>query len=629
MSHDETEESHDIGPAPSYYVNVPLTKIGDQREKLIQRKPVFTEHISQPYQNLGPVVSRNRPSAYDGNQWEPGIWRQFPYRGVTALLFSLFCMAGSIAILYRSDGQPVQHWKISPTVYLALFTTGANMSLRFAFNEGVKISWWHQALNGSSVRDLHQLWLYGDTFWSALFSGRNFNMVALASVATTLVVIDQPLIQRASTIVPVHRYHPVHVVAQIAPEIPWGYTGYQSGRGGEQQLMTGPMISAFNDFNSKNPMVANFSGCTGTCTGSVEAGGLATQCSTISGPVTYLLHADNDFGGGIPESVFWPESPFGVNFTLEGAESETKGTQIKMTVWYTNNASSDCTGTMTLRTCSLRPATLKYPITLDGNILSLGNITADSNVILFQPASSNFVSIDGGSDFDRWTLGGLYVAANNLFASNASYQFTGGHGPVVYLPDSLSNQFVQMAPKYLGATNDSTSIYNISIPQVCSSNWADPTTHILTSLNELAFRVSLLSHGIEYRNTSQPPTPQILEMVEDSMVNVFHSEYRYLLGSSLLGALFVLLVAPTFWGWWEIGRSVTLNPIEIAKAFDAPFFQGPGSNATERELVQNMGSRMLRYGEADGQGSAEESRRQLKLADPHEISTPTPWAMYE
>ncbi|KAE9377308.1 hypothetical protein N431DRAFT_331034 [Stipitochalara longipes BDJ] len=585
--------------------------------------------MSEPYPKTSPVSSQNRARAYDrdGQQWEPGIWRQFPYRGVLALLFSLLCMAGSIAILYRSDGQPVQHWKISPTVYLALFTTGANMSLRFAFNQGVKISWWYSALNGSTVRDLHHLWLYGDTFWSALLSGKNFNLVALASVATTLVVIDQPLIQRASTVVPSNHLHPVQVVAQIAPEIPWGYTGYQSGRGAEEQLMTGPMISAFNDFNSKNQMITNFSGCTGTCTGTIDAGGLATRCSTISGPVTYLLQADNDEGGGIPESIYMPESPFGANFTLEAAESETSGTSILMTVWYTNNATSDCTGTMTLRTCSLRPATLRYPITLEKNVLSLGNIVNDSVVQSLQPVSPDWISIDGGSDYDRWTLGGLYVAANNLFASNATYQFTGGHGSVVYLPDTLSNQFVQLPPSI--ASNESSSIYNETIPEVCTSNWEDPTTYILSSLNELAFRVSLRSAGIEFRNTSQLPAPQTLEMLESSSVNVFHSEYRYLLGSSLLGAFFVLLVAPTFWGWWQIGRSVTLNPIEIAKAFDAPFFQGPGSNATEQEIVQNTGSRSLRYGEADGQGSAEQSRRQLKLADPHEISTPTPWAVYD
>ena len=68
---------------------------------------------------------------------------------------------------------------------------------------------------------------------------------------------------------------------------------------------------------------------------------------------------------------------------------------------------------------------------------------------------------------------------------------------------------------------------------------------------------------------------------------------------------------------------MTLNPTEIAKAFDAQFFQGLGPNATEHDLVRNMGSRFLRYGEAEGQKRAEGSKRQLKLADPPEIATPT------
>jgi hypothetical protein len=108
-----------------------------------------------------------------------------------------------------------------------------------------------------------------------------------------------------------------------------------------------------------------------------------------------------------------------------------------MIVWYTNNATSDCTGAMMLRACSLRPATIRYPINLEGNELSLGNIIEGSNVTSFQRTSSNLISIDGGSDFDRWTLGGLYVAANSFFASNVSHQFTGGHGSVVY-PQAVS-----------------------------------------------------------------------------------------------------------------------------------------------------------------------------------------------
>jgi hypothetical protein len=100
MSLDELEEAHQIGPAPGYYVDTSPIEKGAQGQQLIPRKAVFSEQISEQGQNLHPDVSQNRPILYDGHPWEPGIWRQFPLRGILPLLFSLFCMAGSIAILY-------------------------------------------------------------------------------------------------------------------------------------------------------------------------------------------------------------------------------------------------------------------------------------------------------------------------------------------------------------------------------------------------------------------------------------------------------------------------------------------------------------------------------------------------
>jgi hypothetical protein len=68
-------------------------------------------------------------------------------------------------------------------------------------------------------------------------------------------------------------------------EIPWGYTGYQSRRIPEDQVLTQPMISAFNGYNTQAPITTGFSGCKDSCQGYVEAGGLATQCRTITGPI--------------------------------------------------------------------------------------------------------------------------------------------------------------------------------------------------------------------------------------------------------------------------------------------------------------------------------------------------------
>lgn len=620
------EMSPEITPSPSYSHLQPPP--GFEREPLVtiplekvHRKPVPQSKIM--YEQVNPV-----PYQEPGHQWLPGTWNPIPIPGLIAVIGALICIAGNIAVLVRSNGVPVADWTISPTVYIALMTTGTNILLRFAFHEGNKISWWSKAIRGGTLRELHSRWQSGDGFWGAIGSGRNFNLVSLASIAATLIVIDQPLIQRASTITTTNFIRSTNITATIAREIPYGYTGAQYGRVPAQQVMTQPMIAAFNDYNSRVPITTGFAGCTDTCTGFVDAAGLAAECTTINGSVAYLQEPKTNASNLIPDDVYLPQSPFNVNFTLVPEQfsrvtNTTNATYILMMVAYTTNApmnSSNCNGMKVVRSCKLRSATLRYPITLKNSTLELGDIMANARVQSFQPPGNNSVGIDGGSDYDRWTLGGMWLAASNLFEANATYRWLGALSNVLNLPDSLSNQFLETP-----VGND--TLYGLGMPIACKSNWTDPTNHILSALNQIAFRVSVNAAHFPVRNTTNPPAPQVLIMQEVKPVNVYRSIYKYLAASTALTVLCVILVLPTFLGWWEIGRSVTLNPIETAKAFDAPLLNGPGSNAPLHELVRTMGARNVRYGEIEGSGG-QISRRVLKIADPQDLVQPSPGVLY-
>lgn len=212
------------------------------------------------------------------------------------------------------------------------------------------------------------------------------------------------------------------------------------------------------------------------------------------------------------------------------------------------------------------------------------------------------------------------MAATNLFQSNATYHWQGAIGTIITLPDTLSNQFLEIPV-------GNNSLYGLGIPVACESNWTDPTNHILLALNQIAFRVSINAAHFPVGNTTDPPNPQNLVMQQVQPINVFRSIYKYLAASTALTVICVALVLPTFMGWWEIGRGVTLNPIETAKAFDAPLLNGPGSNAPLHELVKTMGMRNVRYGEVEGSGG-QVSRRVLKLADPQELVRPSPGVLY-
>lgn len=605
-----------------------------EQENLIHRKPVPLQETSEiDARKLETEAFNEFPEGYGQVRWVPGIWAQLPIKGLLAIAFALICIAGSIAILVRSDGAPVENWRVSPTVYLALFTTGINLSARLAFKEGVKISWWLTAVRGATVRDLHYTWVFYDSFWSSIFSLRYLNLVALSSFAATFIVIDQPLIQRASTVVSVQRSHPVKVTAAIAPEIPLGYTSYQDGRGSDQQVMTQPMISAFNGYNQRTAIDTGFSGCNGSCTGYVDAGGFSANCSTISGPIIYEL-------GDIEDSV----APFNVNFTANEATLNTSST-ITMSLSYTNSSGGrdNCNGTRTERVCQLSPATLRYPVNLQGNTLTFGDILGGSEVRSLQPPPyniSDIITVDGGGEYIYWTIGGIYLAAANLFNSNATYTQGGAISIYITLPDTLSNQFLT----FTDTDAENATTYRSTIPSGCAANWTDPTNSILEALNQIAFRVSLQAAEYPYRNTSKPPAPQVLTMQQTRNINVFHSEYKYLIASTVLTTLFVFLIVPTFIGWWELGRRVTLNPIETAKAFDAPLLHGPGSNAPEAELVGIFGTRDVRLGEFvmeaghddDGGGGKGYNggdismrRRKLMFMDSRDAPRPSPGQVYD
>ena len=80
---------------------------------------------------------------------------------------------------------------------------------------------------------------------------------------------------------------------------------------------------------------------------------------------------------------------------------------------------------------------------------------------------------------------------------------------------------------------------------------------------------------------------------------VFESHYAYLIGAVCLIVACLLSVAITFFGWWELGRKMTLSPIEIARSFSAPLLirSDISTSSALDTLLENIGNTKVRYGE--------------------------------
>ena len=215
--------------------------------------------------------------------WNCGFARQIPYASLFALSTVLFCGAADAVILWKSDGKDVESWTISPSVLLSILSAVAKVSLHFSRSKGVVTAWWRKALAGGKLKDLDRYWKSGDSIVAAGISGRRFNVVALATLVVSVVVFDGPLLQRASTIGSRQVVKTVNVTAPIAQEIPYGYTALANIDGAEQlTVMKQTFAQIVNAYARRDPIITDFRGCVGNCSGTVKVAGLAINCSISS-----------------------------------------------------------------------------------------------------------------------------------------------------------------------------------------------------------------------------------------------------------------------------------------------------------------------------------------------------------
>ena len=54
--------------------------------------------------------------------------------------------------------------------------------------------------------------------------------------------------------------------------------------------------------------------------------------------------------------------------------------------------------------------------------------------------------------------------------------------------------------------------------------------------------------------------------------------------------------SPMFYGYWALGRKVSMSPVETAKAFNTPTLRGTDSNTKSRALLREIENRPVQYG---------------------------------
>lgn len=121
----------------------------------------------------------------------------------------------------------------------------------------------------------------------------------------------------------------------------------------------------------------------------------------------------------------------------------------------------------------------------------------------------------------------------------------------------------------------------------------DPLNVVLNALDEITLRTSLRA-GKD--NATITDAFQTVPYTGYELLTVYRTNKEYMGAAAAVSIASLLAVAATFWGWWELGRGMTLNPLEIAKVFDSPVVKEMEKVESGVQVSQTALKMRIRYG---------------------------------
>jgi hypothetical protein len=478
---------------------------------------------------------------------------------------------------------------ITPQVILSLTHSVIAFLIGLAVKDGITTAWWRRTLRGGTIRRLERDYRFGTSLKSAALSGKNINVIALATIGAAIAALSQgPLMQRALTDRVSSTTTGEVVSARIASEIPVGFTGISTGHFnqlGVTNLLTPTFRNVMKHYTKNDLIQPNVTGCVGTCTTSLRAAGFAPECKEAKRPYSFSSENPADvfstsFSVTADDSYFsdFTTTPpsitldlFFVQLNPSGGFTESEDSEVPILT---------CNGTLTTRSCVLRPALIEYPVIISA--VGSGSVTIDpqADPLKFRAVSYQNLTY-GGADGGNTTIGGIVLALDPLFTS----VFYIGTADLESSPPLYTAMNGSVPMSYLDISDASLS----SFGQDCNISFFDPTKDLISALHEITFRTAIAA-----TNFSTPPYDS--EAIQIKPISRYIANWAYLAASLAVTILGVAMIVPAFYGWWEIGRKVSLNPIEMAEAFNAPVLrQQEVIHKDADHLLELIGDRKVKY----------------------------------
>lgn len=496
--------------------------------------------------------------------WKSGFFQNVPWLGFAALLIAVLCTAAAPVILILSNGKTVESWPseslpVQPAVLLAIFTSAANALLLFALRRGATIAWWLKMLMGADLNECHRYWAYGISVWKSMTAGTHFNKVALACIFAALVVVDGPLMQRASTTSTTNINNPITFMVALSPDpLPFNFSGIYMTHSPSINYLTPDFTKVVQQWTNRSPIVLPYTDCKGRCSGTVVAAGWDVNCT--SAPWPYELPSGSAYGSSAEVGF--------VNVTFLSEQSNI----ISVETLY--KPQPGLSGNLIRTNCQLHIAQVNYPVELSNSTLTLPPRSYTINDTVQLVYGSTEIT---GPWVAPSALGGISLAAYTVYYSDVSLYYAEGKYYAMEEAGSMGYTYINSDASTFGTPN---------------VTWSDPTPDIIAGIRELTFRSAV--------SVSNVSSIQHVNGYETAVLAVYNSHYEWLGGALGIMCLTILFIMPLNWGWWRLGRKVSLSPVETAKAFQAPLMAGADSNGDINVLLRSIGERKVKYGAVEG-----------------------------
>ncbi|KAF2733936.1 hypothetical protein EJ04DRAFT_524062 [Polyplosphaeria fusca] len=437
---------------------------------------------------------------------------------------------------------------------------------------------------------------------------------------------------------------------EIAPFPILEYFQHSTNDPRQQGGITSDLSRLLRGLNNGDTLVLNhpLDDCGEYCVGTIKGFGFKVDCSSTSMPFDLNSLPEecnacssqqcNDSCASRLETDL---SPTFFSINCHKNTSDTDEQTLSLTSVF--KAEPSCKGDIQMQTCTLSQVTTDYTITISNGAIERHAYNPEATIYndslpissllmdkywplaleaLFPPVAVNITPTD--EDFLSLQYRKCVAPLQPQKDTNGSPLLTScSTNPSLEAPLLANDPSVFYATP--GQTLDNST-------RLCNLTWQNPMQDMIDKMQSLAFRITLdmaQSNGSVFAPTY---TNESLDSLRKDWYQPFsytgsrhttvYTTSKVLVAIAVLVSVVgVVAILPLYAGFWELGRKVSLNPLETARAFGAPLMEGMDGNASAGAVCLERGGMAVRWGVVERFG--EEKR--LRIEETARANVRMPW----